>query len=99
MLLVFILLSPSDSASADFDGDSVTAIPHIGTTRVRSTPPLKGLKGFEPKRVYPAYPGMKRMGDTQAQMGKISNLITGHDPEGGFRVRARSRCPPLDGCY
>ncbi|AUE23745.1 hypothetical protein [Siphovirus 29632] len=23
----------------------------------------------------------------------------GHDPEGGFRVRARSRCPPLDGCY
>lgn len=63
-------------SGADFDGDSVTAIPHIGTTRVRSTPPLKGLKGFEPKRVYPAYPGMKRMGDTQAQMGKISNLIT-----------------------
>ena len=63
-------------SGADFDGDSVTVIPHIGTTRVRSTPPLKGLKGFEPKRVYPAYPGMKRMGDTQAQMGKISNLIT-----------------------
>jgi DNA-binding CsgD family transcriptional regulator len=63
-------------SGADFDGDSVTAIPHIGTTRVRSTPPLKGLKGFEPKRVYPAYPGMKRMRDTQAQMGKISNLIT-----------------------
>lgn len=63
-------------SGADFDGDSVTAIPHIGTTRVRSTPPLKGLKGFDPKRVYPAYPGMKRMGDTQAQMGKISNLIT-----------------------
>lgn len=63
-------------SGADFDGDSVTAIPHIGTTRVRSTPTLKGLKGFEPKRVYPAYPGMKRMRDTQAQMGKISNLIT-----------------------
>lgn len=63
-------------SGADFDGDSVTAIPHIGTTRVRSTPPLKGLKGFDPKRVYPAYPGMKRMRDTQAQMGKISNLIT-----------------------
>jgi DNA-binding CsgD family transcriptional regulator len=63
-------------SGADFDGDSVTAIPHIGTTRIRSTPPLKGLKGFEPKRVYPAYPGMKRMRDTQAQMGKISNLIT-----------------------
>lgn len=63
-------------SGADFDGDSVTAIPHIGTTRVRSTPTLKGLKGFDPKRVYPAYPGMKRMRDTQAQMGKISNLIT-----------------------
>ena len=63
-------------SGADFDGDSVVAIPHIGTTRIRSTPALKGLKGFEPKRVYPAYPGMKRMRDTQTQMGKISNLIT-----------------------
>ena len=63
-------------SGADFDGDTVITIPHTGTTKVKSTPALRGLKGFEPKRVYPAYPGMKRMRDTQTQMGKISNLIT-----------------------
>ena len=63
-------------SGADFDGDSVLVIPNKGKTRIRSTAPLKGLKGFDPKRTYPGYPGMKRMSDTQTQMGKVSNLIT-----------------------
>lgn len=63
-------------SGADFDGDSVLVIPNKGKTKIRSTAPLKGLKGFEPKRTYPGYPGMKRMSDTQTQMGKVSNLIT-----------------------
>lgn len=63
-------------SGADFDGDSVVVIPHRGKTRIKATKPLKGLEGFDPKRAYPKYDGMKVMSDTQTQMGKISNLIT-----------------------
>ena len=63
-------------SGADFDGDSVVVIPHRGKTRIKATKPLKGLKGFDPKRAYPKYDGMQVMSDTQTQMGKISNLIT-----------------------
>lgn len=63
-------------SGADFDGDSVVVIPHRGKTRIKATKPLKGLEGFDPKRAYPKYTGMKVMSDTQTQMGKISNLIT-----------------------
>lgn len=63
-------------SGADFDGDSVVVIPHRGKTRIKATKPLKGLEGFDPKRAYPKYNGMKVMSDTQTQMGKISNLIT-----------------------
>lgn len=63
-------------SGADFDGDSVVVIPHRGKTRIKATKPLKGLEGFDTKRAYPKYDGMKVMSDTQTQMGKISNLIT-----------------------
>lgn len=63
-------------SGADFDGDSVVVIPHRGKTRIKASKPLKGLEGFDPKRAYPKYDGMKVMSDTQTQMGKISNLIT-----------------------
>jgi hypothetical protein len=63
-------------SGADFDGDSVVVIPHRGKTRIKANKPLKGLEGFDPKRAYPKYDGMKVMSDTQTQMGKISNLIT-----------------------
>ena len=63
-------------SGADFDGDSVVVIPVNKRVRIKTTAPLKGLKDFEPKEVYKGYPGMKRMSDTQKQMGMISNLIT-----------------------
>lgn len=63
-------------SGADFDGDSVVVIPHRGKTKIKAAKPLKGLEGFDPKRAYPKYKGMKVMSDTQTQMGKISNLIT-----------------------
>lgn len=63
-------------SGADFDGDSVVVIPHRGKTTIKAAKPLKGLEGFDPKRAYPKYKGMKVMSDTQTQMGKISNLIT-----------------------
>lgn len=66
-------------SGADFDGDSVIAIPtddKYGKVKITSTPPLKGLEGFDPKMSYPERPGMKYMKNTQTEMGKISNLIT-----------------------
>ena len=80
-------------SGADFDGDTVMAIPTGGKNNVniKSTPLLKGLDGFDPKVSYgtekrivngkeeyftPSGRKIKVMGDTQIQMGKISNLIT-----------------------
>jgi DNA-binding CsgD family transcriptional regulator len=67
-------------SGADFDGDTVLVIPVKGTN-LQNQPPLDGLKNFEPKEVYRAYPGMpetsKKNGfDKQQEMGKVSNLIT-----------------------
>jgi predicted transcriptional regulator len=63
-------------SGADFDGDTVMVIPTGGKVKIISTPPLKGLEGFDPKMEYPERPGMKYMKNTQTEMGKISNLIT-----------------------
>ena len=73
-------------SGADFDGDTVMCIPTHdagGKVKITSTPPLKGLEGFDPKDAYAERPGMKYMKDpntgkdsTQTQMGVISNLIT-----------------------
>ena len=73
-------------SGADFDGDTVMCIPthdRQGKVRITSTPPLKGLEGFDPKMEYPERPGMQYMKNpktgsdcTQTQMGTISNLIT-----------------------
>lgn len=63
-------------SGADFDGDTVMVIPLSDKVRVSSTHPLKGLMGFDAKYEYPGYPGMKKMKNTQNEMGRISNLIT-----------------------
>ena len=64
-------------SGADFDGDTVMVIP-TGTTKITSTPPLEGLKGFDPKLEYGGKPEgtFKKMKNTQTEMGKVSNLIT-----------------------
>lgn len=62
-------------SGADFDGDTVLVIPD-NARRVIDKPLLKDLQGFDPQSAYPGYPGMKRMSNTQTEMGKISNLIT-----------------------
>jgi DNA-binding CsgD family transcriptional regulator len=72
-------------SGADFDGDTVMCIPthdSKGKVKITSTPPLKGLEGFDPKVEYgpDTYAGkevrlMTKKG-TQTQMGIISNLIT-----------------------
>lgn len=70
-------------SGADFDGDTVMCIPtndRAGKVKITSTPPLKGLEGFDPKMEYgpETYKGrnIKTMKNTGTEMGKISNLIT-----------------------
>lgn len=62
-------------SGADFDGDTVLVIPN-NANRVKTSSALKDLEGFDPRSSYPGYPGMKKMSNTQTEMGKISNLIT-----------------------
>lgn len=73
-------ISPKVAArlsGADFDGDTVLVIPN-SSGKIKTSAPLAGLKGFDPKTRYPAYDGMKPMTGRQKQqeMGKVSNLIT-----------------------
>lgn len=72
-------------SGADFDGDTVMCIPthdSAGKVKITSTPPLKGLEGFDPKTTYgpDTYEKgkitMMTKANTQKQMGIISNLIT-----------------------
>ena len=72
-------------SGADFDGDTVMCIPTHdkgGKVKITSTPPLKGLEGFDPKTSYgpDTYEKGKitlmTKANTQKQMGIISNLIT-----------------------
>jgi DNA-binding CsgD family transcriptional regulator len=62
-------------SGADFDGDTVLVIPN-NHSKVKTAPALKDLEGFDPRSSYPGFPGMKRMTNTQTEMGIISNLIT-----------------------
>jgi DNA-binding CsgD family transcriptional regulator len=45
-------------SGADFDGDTVLVIPN-GGGHVKTSPPLEGLKNFDPKASYPPYDGMR----------------------------------------
>lgn len=65
-------------SGADFDGDTVMVIPTGGKVKITSTPPLKGLEGFDPKLEYGGKKDgtFKVMKNTQTEMGKVSNLIT-----------------------
>lgn len=65
-------------SGADFDGDTVIAIPISDKVRIRNKPPIQELVNYDPKESYPAYPGMKAIkhSDQQMKMGVVSNLIT-----------------------
>lgn len=69
-------------SGADFDGDTVLVIPN-NRGDVKTSKPLAGLAGFDPKEKY-ALPKDIKKGDPrlispegkQREMGKVSNLIT-----------------------
>lgn len=64
-------------SGADFDGDYVLIIPNVNKT-IRTTPPLEGLKGFDPQHYKipegSPVPHITKSGKQQ-EMGKITNLI------------------------
>lgn len=67
-------------SGADFDGDSVTVIPMSSKVKIKSTPALRELEGFDPKVEYSTEgkTGVKLMPKSMIgrEMGEISNLIT-----------------------
>lgn len=70
-------------SGADFDGDTVMVIPCNSLSsrvRIKAKAPLEALKDFDPKLEYGGKPeGTFRQmtkGNTQTEMGMISNLIT-----------------------
>lgn len=70
-------------SGADFDGDTVLVLP-TKDQKIKSTDPLPGLVGYDPKDVYKLPEGVKnkmqneKTGERlkQTEMGKVSNLIT-----------------------
>lgn len=67
-------------SGADFDGDTALVIPVNNRVKVQvdNRSAFRELQNFEPKEVYPGYPGMKKMSEQhkQREMGIVSNLIT-----------------------
>ena len=70
-------------SGADFDGDTVLAIPADGI-KFNVGKPFKDLVGFDPKKEYPGYEGMVKMTKKQRgqQMGMVTNLITDMTAQG-----------------
>lgn len=69
-------------SGADFDGDTVMAIPVTDKVHIKSTRALKALEGFDPKTAYAVPEGnpnnvrLMKKEEKQREMGMISNLIT-----------------------
>jgi hypothetical protein len=69
-------------SGADFDGDTVMAIPMSDKVKIKSTRPLDDLKDFDPKAAYavpegnPNHVRLMKKEEKQKEMGIISNLIT-----------------------
>lgn len=69
-------------SGADFDGDTVMAIPMSDKVKIKSTHPLDDLKDFNPKTAYavpegnPNHVRLMKKEEKQKEMGIISNLIT-----------------------
>lgn len=61
-------------SGADFDGDTVLVIPN-NSGAVKTSPPLKGLKDFDPKMYQDKNINVDNV-TKQREMGKVSNLIT-----------------------
>jgi DNA-binding CsgD family transcriptional regulator len=65
-------------SGADFDGDTVLVIPN-NQGKVKSTPPLEGLKGFDPRSRFGPYDGLRTIdGGVYNAKTKESEFPPGH---------------------
>lgn len=68
-------------SGADYDGDTVLVIPNADKQRILSTPPLAGLKDFDPEEQYGygdidiSKKKIMKEGYKQTQMGVVTNLL------------------------
>lgn len=63
-------------SGADFDGDTVLVIPNR-QGKIKTSPPLEGLKDFDPKMYKLPEDAPKMSARTKGiEMGKVSNLVT-----------------------
>jgi hypothetical protein len=75
-------------SGADFDGDTVLVIPN-NHGKIKSSPALEDLKGFDSKRAYPKYDGMPTIdgGRWSAAEGKVVYPAKGKSKRGtGFEM-------------
>ena len=75
-------------SGADFDGDTVLVIPN-NSGRVKSSPALEDLKGFDSKRAFPKYDGMPTIdgGHWSAAENKVVYPTKGKSKRGtGFEM-------------
>lgn len=66
-------------SGADFDGDTACVIPvSSNNLKIKTSKPLKGLEGFDPKETYKLPDSAPEMNPRtkQNEMGRVTNLIT-----------------------
>lgn len=77
-------------SGADFDGDTALVIPvKSNNIKIKSTPALEGLIGFDAKSVYKLPDEADKMKNKtkQTEMGKVTNLINDMSVDGGASER------------
>ncbi len=82
-------------SGADFDGDTVLVIPN-NQGKIKSTPPLEGLRGFDPKREYGPYDGMRTIdGGVYNASTKKSEFPSGHKKDPGMKGKEMGKITNL----
>ena len=71
-------------SGADFDGDTVVAIPNKKGV-VKSRSPLQGLKDFDPRETYKPYPGMRTIDGGKYDPNHPDKVDYGKDKQGNPR--------------
>jgi DNA-binding CsgD family transcriptional regulator len=82
-------------SGADFDGDTVLVIPN-NQGKIKSTPPLEGLKGFDARRQYGPHDGMRTIdgGTYNAKTGKVE-FKDGDKPNPGMKGKEMGKITNL----
>lgn len=82
-------------SGADFDGDTVLVIPN-NQGKIKSTPPLEGLKGFDARRQYGPYDGMRTIdGGVYNASAKKAEFPSGSKKDPGMKGKEMGKITNL----